>query len=98
MSRIITEEMRASGIRSIVIAGNGKEYCVDTADTFDAGFETMVFPFRNGAIKPEKALYARRYSDMDSALSGHNAAVQNIDWVIQAYNDFASKEAKPSAS
>lgn len=71
------------GLRSIVKAGNGKYYCVDTCDTFDVGPETMVFHCgKSGEVRNWTDLYCRRYGDMETAKSGHNDTVENLDAIL----------------
>ena len=83
MNKILEEERREDEIRTVVMPSNGKVYAVDTADTWDAGPESMVFPYnlRMHSFK-SKELYARRYNSMPDAYKGHTEICDNLDKYI----------------
>ena len=81
MSSIIGENWRENGVRSIVNHRSGKAYCVDTADTFDCGWETMVFRYnlRRGCCLNANDLYVRHYTDREEAMEGHKEVSLNLE-------------------
>lgn len=88
MSTVIrTMEEKPRWMRSIVKTDDGNYYCVDTANTFDFGPETMVFPYNEqfGYVTDWKELYTRRYSDMTIAGLGHMDISKNVEECIAAY-------------
>ena len=55
-----------------LIQRGGNHYVVSTADTFDMGWETMVFPAReDGTVIDYIDLACRRYADAEAAKAGH---------------------------
>ena len=56
------------------IERGGKEYMVSTVETFDKGWETMVFEIRDGDVYYAD-LACRRYEDEVQATAGHIAMV-----------------------
>ena len=61
--------------RTLIQRGD-KHYVVSTADTFDMGWETMVFPAReDGTVIDYTDLACVRYSNADAAAAGHAAMV-----------------------
>ena len=85
MDIIIRDMRRDGGIASIVKARNGMYYCVDTADTFDMGPETMVFRYvmsQNRVKGWDNPLITRHYKCMDDALKGHAEIAYNLSEYI----------------
>ena len=85
MSRVEYEEKRKDGIKSIVATGDGKTYCVDTADTFDCGPETMVFPFnaRTQCCTSARELYVEHYHSMNEGYARHGEIVKALEDVLR---------------
>lgn len=62
-----------------IIKKNGKHYLVSTVDTFDNGWETMVFLCdADGEVADWAELACNRYSDREEADTGHFEMVQNF--------------------
>jgi hypothetical protein len=59
------------------IERDGKEYMVSTVDTFDKGWETMVFEMREGEVYYAD-LACRRYEDEQQATAVHIAMVADF--------------------
>lgn len=58
-----------------VINRNGNHYFVSTNDTFDHGFETMIFRCNaDGKVTDWGELFADRYDTIDEATTGHKVA------------------------
>lgn len=87
MSTVVYTTTDSTGnkqIRSIVKASNGRYYCVDTADTFDRGPETMVFRYNKDyeVVTDWNDLYVRNYPDMEDAYDGHSEISSNLEKYI----------------
>lgn len=54
-----------------------REFIVSTADTFDKGWETMVFEVFSGKIN-YRDLAAKRYSNAGEAAAGHKRMVEGF--------------------
>lgn len=63
-----------------VIKRGDKHYYVSTNDTFDHGFETMIFAFDlySGKVTDWGELYAERYDTELAAAVGHTRAINNF--------------------
>ena len=85
MSRVEHEETREDGIRSIVYTNDGKWYCVDTADTFDCGPETMVFPFnaRTQSCTSARELYVEHYHSMEEGYEKHREIAAALEQFLK---------------
>ena len=81
MGMVLKEDKMKGGIRTIVRTKNGATYCVDTADTFDLGPETMIFPYslEKQEVTDWGELGVWRYADMDTAYRTHESIIQNLD-------------------
>lgn len=85
MSKILDEKIRNNswndGIATYVETENGEVFLVDTADTFDRGPETMVFPADKATLSVTDwgELYADWYENMDDAMSVHHTICENLE-------------------
>ena len=72
---------RIGAMTDVVEAKSGNTYYVDTANTVDAGPETMVFLYDPTVqkVKSWHDLYARWYFNMEDAYKGHKEIVASID-------------------
>lgn len=62
---------------------NGTHYYVSTVSTFDAGWETMVFPCdEDNRIISWADLYCRHYPNESSAKEGHKHTIENLEKYI----------------
>lgn len=84
MDIIIRTEHRKNGVRTIVKAENGNMYAVDTAYTYDAGPETMVFNYNKNtdSITNWADLYVRHYDTMGEAYVGHEEISRSVSRFI----------------
>ena len=77
MSKILNE----TGYRELshMVECNGKKYFVDSNDTFDHGYETMVF----NVLKNDKIdwlhLYVERYSSYEKMEKQHYIICNNLE-------------------
>jgi hypothetical protein len=80
MSRVVEETRRENGFRTIVEGHDGKGYCVDTALTYDCGWETMVFPYslRGHRVTRYDDLICRHYKTAREAIEGHGRVVEDL--------------------
>lgn len=70
-------------ITNIVNSGKtGKPYYVSTADTPDAGWETMIFEIDEDGVIDWMGIYTRHYENSDDAHSGHCEIINHIDRFI----------------
>jgi len=62
---------------------DGREYCVSTVELpfvhIGGGFETMVFPARNGKVTGYGELFCDRYKTASEAAVGHKATVAALE-------------------
>ncbi len=68
----------ASLMRTHIQTANGQYVAVDTANTFDAGWETMVFRSNGKEIVSFKDLDCMRYDSRQEAMKGHSDMI--IKW------------------
>lgn len=62
---------------------NNKNFFVSTTNTFDKGWETMVFEAdENNNIKNWAGLYCKHYTTLDEATEGHIYVKNHIDEYI----------------
>lgn len=62
------------------VKGEQRTFMVSTCNTFDAGWETMVFACEpDGRITEWGNLYCARYEDQTAAAAGHEITAQS--WV-----------------
>ncbi|SFH68876.1 hypothetical protein [Pisciglobus halotolerans] len=54
----------------------GYEYFVSNKDTFDRGWETMVFMSENQEVTDWGEVYQALYDNVDQAVAGHDHAVR----------------------
>lgn len=85
MSKVVEKIVYGSRASHIVMTNNGKTYYVDTNDTFDAGPETMVFPFdiKKHEVLSWRELYVKRYPTMVEALFEHGKVIADLENYIQ---------------
>lgn len=69
------------------IKRGNREFAVSTVDTFDRGWETMVFEMFNGVIN-YRDLAAERYDNAGEAAAGHAAMVENFQPGPQHTDDY----------
>lgn len=66
-----------------VVECDGEFYYVDSAYTFDAGYETMVFPCdERGKVSDWGDLYARWYASEIEMEAGHNDICLKLESLI----------------
>ena len=75
------------------IAVNGQEYYVSTKNTFDVGFETMVFKSKDKCVVDWIEEYYKHYASEGEAIKGHNYIVDNLEKCLEEGNaqDWQSK-------
>lgn len=75
------------------IAVNGQEYYVSTKNTFDVGFETMVFKSKDKYVVDWIEEYYKHYASEGEAIKGHNYIVDNLEKCLEEGNaqDWQSK-------
>ena len=56
----------------------GNEYFVSTKDTFDRGWETMVFMSENQEVTDWGEIYQALYHNVTQAIIGHDYAVRSF--------------------
>ena len=64
---------------------DGKYYLVDTCDTFDMGWETMVFKYdvKRDAVPNYIDLVCRRYLTNGDGEAGHRDMCVNLDMMLR---------------
>ena len=60
------------------ISRDGKKYFVSTANTFDHGWETMVFARNENGEVDWADLYSDRYNTQEEAEIGHKSIISNF--------------------
>lgn len=79
MSKIIKE----SGYRELshIVKSNNKYYLVDSNDTIDAGYETMVFPYniKEDEVEDWGDLYCERYNTEEEMEKHHFEVCEDIE-------------------
>lgn len=83
MSKVI----KSTGYRAlshVVQTEDGNLYMVDSNDTFDCGYETMVFPWskRRNEVKNWTDLYCERYKSDGDMYAGHKRICENLEEYI----------------
>lgn len=83
MSKIIKE----TGWRefsTVVETTDGKQYLVSSADTFDAGFETMVFEWSktHDTVESWSELFCTHYATYDEMRQVHEIICKNLEEVL----------------
>ena len=75
------------------ITVNGQEYYVSTKNTFDVGFETMVFKSKDKYVVDWIEEYYKHYASEGEAIKGHNYIVDNLEKCLEEGNaqDWQSK-------
>ena len=58
---------------------NGQEYYVSTKNTFDVGFETMVFESKDKYVTSWIDCYYRHYNKVQDAIVGHRDVIDNLE-------------------
>lgn len=88
MSYVAEDIKRENGKRSVVKAENGKTYCVDTCETYDHGWETMIFRCdEKGHVSDWNDLYCKVYETEDQALSNHAYIAKNISVFVELWEE-----------
>ena len=77
-----------------------QEYYVSTKNTFDVGFETMVFKSKDNYVTSWTEEFYKHYTTKEDAIKGHNYIVNNLekcleegetqDWVKEAITNHMS--------
>ena len=62
---------------------NGQEYYVSTKNTFDVGFETMVFKSKDKCVVDWIEEYYKHYAAEGEAIKGHNYIVNNLEKCLE---------------
>lgn len=85
MFEVLRDVSNSDHKRTCVRLSNGRIYCIDTADTFDYGPETMVFNCDTitGEVEYVNELYVAHYQSMEDAFDGHEWAVENIELIVK---------------
>ena len=66
-----------------IVELNGNHYLVDSRYTFDAGYETMVFPCnKNGNVTSWGDLYVEHYITQEQMNARHKEIVENLSVYI----------------
>lgn len=68
------------------ITVNGQEYYVSTKNTFDVGFETMVFKSKDKYVVDWIEEYYKHYAAKGEAIKGHNYIVNNLEKCLEEGN------------
>ena len=67
---------KAEAIHGIVQCADGQFVWIDSRETFESGYETMVFPCdSNGNVESWKDLDCERYSSYEEMEAGHTEMV-----------------------
>lgn len=66
---------------TIVLTDDGETYYVDSADTYDAEYETMVFPWNNrrDEVDDWNELYVEHYKTEKDMEKGHERICSNLE-------------------
>jgi hypothetical protein len=74
------EDVERTRIKTIIprtVEGEERHFLVSTCNTFDHGWETMVFPCKaDGAVSDWGDLYTQRYATQEEAKIGHQQTVE----------------------
>ena len=70
-----------------------QEYYVSTKNTFDVGFETMVFKSKDNYVTSWTEEFYKHYTTKEDAIKGHNYIVNNLEKCLEEGNaqDWQSK-------
>lgn len=83
MSKVVKNvwNNRQSSVTHVVRTNDGKTYYVHTSDTFDAGPETMVFPFseKKDDVVSAREVFVKRYTTMEEAYAKHEQIIDNLE-------------------
>ena len=63
----------------------GQEYYISTANTFDRGWETMVFKSENEKVTNWSEEYQDLYPDYQKAKEGHHHVLHNLEECLANY-------------
>lgn len=79
--KVIREWGDSNGSKSAIISAGTGVFYVDTRNTFDVGWETMVFPFdlKENTAAFDIVKHERRYDSLEEAMKGHDEIVENIE-------------------
>lgn len=70
------------GYRNIVKTKDGNYVLIDSRDTFDCGYETMVFRCEeNGNVENWLDIDVDRYSTLEEMIDGHTRMIKK--WIAQ---------------
>ena len=83
VSKIIRQEYDRD-LAHIIQTDNGSYYYVDSANTFDAGYETMVFDYdmKNDEVASWSDRFCLHYATFDQMCKGHFAICENFEKVM----------------
>ena len=62
---------------------NGQEYYVSTKNTFDVGFETMVFESQNKYVTDWSEKFFKLYNTKEEAIEGHSYTINNLEKCLE---------------
>lgn len=58
---------------------NGKQYYIDTSNTLDCGWETMIFQVKNRVVTDWYDLYCERHNSKDEAMNRHKYIINHLE-------------------
>ena len=62
---------------------NGQEYYVSTKNTFDVGFETMVFESKDKYVTDWSEKFFKLYNTKEEAIEGHSYTINNLEKCLE---------------
>ena len=62
---------------------NGQEYYVSTSNTFDVGFETMVFESKDKYVTDWSEKFFKLYNTKEEAIEGHSYTINNLEKCLE---------------
>lgn len=62
---------------------NGQEYYVSTKNTFDVGFETMVFESKDKYVTDWSEKFFKLYNTKEEAIEGHGYTINNLEKCLE---------------
>ena len=65
------------------VVANGQEYYVSTKNTFDVGFETMVFESQNKYVTDWSEKFFKLYNTKEEAIEGHSYTINNLEKCLE---------------
>ena len=72
------------GALTDIVEFNGNHYYIDSVDTFDCGYETMIFPCdEKGKVTSWSELYCERYDNATEMEARHKEIVSNLGAVLE---------------